>query len=69
MEVALIFVIGLMLGLILGYAGYILIHKPKGNLIVNETDPDGPYLFLELEEDPEKLKESSRIIFKIVSQK
>lgn len=45
----LIFVLGSMIGLMLALA-FVQIRKPKpvGTLRVDTSDPDGPYLFLEL---------------------
>lgn len=59
------FLIGLATGFI--FAEIRSRFKPiSGVLRVDNSDPeDGPYLFLELNTSPEKLEESSKLIFKV----
>lgn len=53
-----------------GILGYILamriyFKKPIGTLRVDSSDPDGPYLFLELETDPNIIKKEKYITLKV----
>ena len=40
-------------------------RKPIGTLRVDSSDPDGPYLFLELETDPNVIKKEKYILLKV----
>ena len=43
--------------------------KPVGNLRIDKSDPDdGPYLFLELETDPQILEKEEYVTLKIVAK-
>lgn len=59
------FLIGLITGFI--FAEIRSCSKPiAGVLRIDNSDPeDGPYLFLELSTSPDKLEESSKVIFKV----
>lgn len=37
----------------------------SGNLVVEDTDPDGPYLFLELRTDVANILNKNRVIFEV----
>ena len=50
-----------MLGCILGENK----RKPIGTLRVDSSDPDGPYLFLELETDPNAIKKEKYVLMKV----
>ena len=39
--------------------------KPIGTLKIDSSDPDGPYLFLELETDPSVIKKEKHILLKV----
>ena len=39
--------------------------KPIGTLRIDSSDPDGPYLFLELETDPSVIKKEKHILLKV----
>lgn len=52
--------------------GYILVYslcenkrKPIGTLRIDSSDPDGPYLFLELETDPNIIKKEKYVLLKV----
>lgn len=47
MEVVVVFLAGILLGF--GMAFLILKDRPIGTLRIDSSDPDGPYMFLELE--------------------
>lgn len=65
LSLVVMFLIGLATGFI--FAEIRSRSKPiSGVLRVDNSDPeDGPYLFLELNTSPEKLEESSKLIFKV----
>lgn len=50
-----LFIVGILLGILLSLVMFAIRHKkiftPVGCLRVDTSDPDGPYLFLELAED------------------
>lgn len=61
-------------GLIILLLGYILgavitklldYRKPIGTLKVDNSDPDGTHLFLELTTDPNRLESESYVVFKV----
>ena len=54
---------GGMLGCVLTKSMYS--KKPIGVLRIDSSDPDGPYLFLELETDPNVLKKEKYITLKV----
>lgn len=61
----LIFLIGMALG---GAIVTVITHrKPSGTLKVNNSDPDGPYLFVELYCDPNSLLDKSNVTFTVDS--
>ena len=63
------FIIGIIVGVVIGVILSIIIApKKSGNLIVDCTDEDGPFLFLELEADPNKLKHNRLTTMKVVKK-
>lgn len=63
MELAIVFILGILAGLIISR---ILQDKPVGNLRVDHSDPDGPYLFLELHEDPDRLAKHKTVTLRVL---
>lgn len=65
-----IVIAAIVIGIAGGILGYILAmrmcsKKPIGTLRVDSSDPDGPYLFLELETDPNVLKKEKYVTLKV----
>lgn len=66
MEFVLIFIAGVLIG----WAIALIVHtvfkvKPVGDLRVDNSDPDGTYLFLELERDLPDLKDGAEVCFRV----
>ena len=61
MSVIVCFICGYMLGYSFGSNK----RKPIGTLRVDSSDPDGPYLFLELETDPDFIKKEKYVLLKV----
>lgn len=64
--IIMIFVIAIC-SVILGYimAAEKYSKKTIGTLRIDSSDPDGPYLFLELETDPNIIKKEKHILLKV----
>ena len=62
MELAFVFIVGVLAGLV---SGWILSPKRVGNLRMDHSDPDSPYLFLELEENMDDLLKQKEVILRI----
>lgn len=65
-----IIIAAIVIGIAGGMLGYILTKhiyskKPIGVLRIDSSDPDGPYLFLELETDPNVLKKEKYVTLKV----
>lgn len=62
MELAFVFIIGILAGMVIGW-----ITQPKkvGNLRMDHSDPESPYLFLELEENMDALLKQKEVILRI----
>lgn len=65
-----IVIAAIVIGIAGGILGYILAmrmysKKPIGALRIDSSDPDGPYLFLELETDPNVLKKEKYVTLKV----
>lgn len=65
-----IIISAIVIGIAGGILGCILTNrmyskKPMGVLRIDSSDPDGPYLFLELETDPNVLKKERYITLKV----
>ena len=58
--------ISLVIGSMIGFTVSIIYHKKKvkGVLRIDKSDPDGPYLFLELASDPAILEKQNKEIQK-----
>lgn len=66
MEFVLIFIAGVLIGWAIALiASLVFKPKPIGDLRVDNSDPDGPYLFLELEHDLPDLKECKEVCFRV----
>lgn len=52
-------------GYILGYVFGNDRRKPIGTLRIDSSDPDGPYLFLELETDPSIITKEKSVLLKV----
>lgn len=52
-------------GYVLGYTFGRNKYKPIGTLRVDSSDPDGPYLFLELETDLNVIKKEKYVLMKV----
>lgn len=66
LKLALIFLIGFLIGAIIGLV--ISLNKsPKrvGNLRMDHSDPDSPYLFLELEENMDDLLKQKEVALRV----
>lgn len=62
--------LGLAIGVWTGFILGALARKPKivGNLRIDESDPDGPYMFLELKCDPNIIKTTDYVNLKVVAE-
>ena len=60
----LLLVVSLGLGIIIGSA--LKRKKPVGNLVIDNSDPDGPYMFLELTGDPNTELNDKEVTFTVV---
>ena len=58
-------IVFLICGYILGYSLGKNKRKSIGTLRVDSSDPDGPYLFLELETDPDFIKKEKYVLLKV----
>lgn len=66
--IAVVFIIALALFFLLYFKSW---RKPKnvdGKLIVDFSDPDGPYMFMELDKSPYTLKERSTVTLEVVRE-
>lgn len=59
-----LFVLGIVVGIIISVEIVIRIYL-KGNLIVNYSDPDGPYLFVELSKSVPNVCSRKYVLFKV----
>ncbi len=64
-EIFIAIVVFLICGYVLGYSLGKNKRKPVGTLRVDSSDPDGPYLFLELETDPSVIKKEKYVLLKV----
>lgn len=66
MSIAIAFVLGLLIG---GFIGFFLViwtrYFPVGFLHCDRTDPDGPYLFLELIESLDEVDKRNYVCLKV----
>lgn len=65
-------ILGIVMGLMIGQLIDLLTRKPpkySGALVIDRSDPeDGPYIFLELKDDPNILEKSETVTFVVVSK-
>lgn len=61
------FLLGLAVGVLLSiiFAKYFLKPKIIGTLRVDQSDPDGPYLFLELNASIEKIIHQKKVVMNV----
>ena len=64
-EIAIAIIVCLICGYTLGYSFGNNKRKPIGTLRVDSSDPDGPYLFLELETDPSIITKEKSVLLKV----
>lgn len=59
--------ISLVVGLVIGFIASVIYHRKrvKGILRIDKSDPDGPYLFLELASDPAILEKQKYVTFEV----
>lgn len=59
--------ISLVVGIMIGFTVSVIYHKNKvkGVLRIDKSDPDGPYLFLELASDPSILEKQKYVTFEV----
>lgn len=62
----LVFIIGLVVGLI--FARYVIRKETYGTLRIDRSDPDGPYLFLELDRNVEELSKQKHVVFNVLDK-
>lgn len=60
----------IVISICIGVIGYCLAmkkysKKPIGTLRIDSSDPDGPYLFLELATDPNIIKKEKYVLLKV----
>lgn len=65
--------LALIISFVFGYVTGRVLKKQKpgetfGNLRVDRSDPDGPYLFLELDRDPDLLFVRKDVTFHVVNE-
>lgn len=63
-------IIAIIVIICIGVIGYCLAvkkysKKPIGTLRIDSSDPDGPYLFLESETDPNIIKKEKYVLLKV----
>ena len=64
-EIIIAVIVFLICGYVLGYSFGKKQHKPIGTLRIDSSDPDGPYMFLELETDPSVIKKEKYVLLKV----
>ena len=60
-EAIVLYIFGVVLGVFIGIRISIRLPPKVGALRMDQSDPDGPYLFLELREDPKILGEYKEV--------
>lgn len=61
--IVLLFVFGISIGFLI--ASIMLNHRAAGSLKIDRSDPDGPYMFLELSENVDQIIRSDYITLKV----
>lgn len=64
-EIIIAIIVFLICGYVLGYSLAKNQHKPIGTLRVDSSDPDGPYMFLELSTDPNNIKKEKYVTLRV----
>lgn len=65
-EIIIAVIVFLICGYVLGYSLGKKQHKPIGTLRIDSSDPDGPYMFLELETVPVSvIKKEKYVLLKV----
>lgn len=69
-ELVLAVVLALILGIVIGIVFTRIFLKPKvrGSVVIDRSDPDGPYLFLELTGSISKMSKEKYVNFKVKNQ-
>lgn len=62
MELVLVYLLGMLAGLVVAW---VIKPRPIGDLRIDHSDPDGPYLFLELETEPDSLRQRKEVVFRV----
>ena len=62
----LVFIIGLVVGST--YARHAGKKETYGTLRIDRSDPDGPYLFLELDRNVEELSKQKHVVFNVLDK-
>lgn len=59
--------ISLVVGMVIGFIASVIYHRKrvKGILRIDKSDPDGPYLFLELSSDPAILEKQKYVTLEV----
>lgn len=60
-----------LIGVIVGIFTKVITNrdKPSGNLVVDDTDPDGPFIFLEATERVETIISKNKVVLKVIHRK
>lgn len=61
---AIAFTTGVVVGSV--FIAFVSRKKPLGIIRVDKSDPDGPYLFLELQSDPSDIERNEYVTFKVL---
>ena len=59
------YLIGFVVGVIISKIIFRKKENPIGTLRIDSSDPDGPYLFLELSSEPDSIKNEKYITLKV----
>ncbi len=64
------YVVIFLLGMAMGFVVASLTHrdKPSGNLIIYETDSDGPFIFMEANESVSEIISKKHVVLKVVNR-
>lgn len=60
------FILGLLAGII--FSMLLLHSKSVGNLRIDDSDPDGPYMFLELSKHPNEIRRKKYVTFRVKAE-
>lgn len=65
MDIIFIFALGILAGLV---TAWIIKPRPMGRLRIDHSDPDGPYLFLEIKVHPDEIMRRKEVIFEVKAE-